>query len=159
MVLEAIAKNDKKWFDANLNSESLDAYYANAAWVYRSDATLFYSLNNFTETSVALPIPREAFAKIFANEPFAHFFVEIPQGIMEIRAATVHGSADVGRHTPQRGFLFVGRLWNTPALFDMSLFSNTRLHLVPVTERVEEVRNDEQNGTVVFSRTFTSWDL
>ena len=157
-LLEAIAKNDKKWFAANLNSDSLEAYYANAAWVYRPDATLFYSLNNFTETSVALPIPREAFAKIFANEPFAHFFVEIPQGIMEIRAATVHGSADVGRHTPQRGFLFVGRLWNTPALFDMSLFSNTRLHLVPATERVEEVRNDEQNGTVVFSRMFTSWD-
>src|SRR5438477_1932689 len=157
-LLEAIAKNDKKWHAASLSRESLEAYYANAACVYRPGATLFYSLNNFTETSVALPIPREAFAKIFANEPFAHFFVEIPQGIMEIRAATVHGSADVGRYTPQRGFLFVGRLWNTPALFDMSLFSNTRLHLVPVTERVEEVRNDEQNGTVVFSRTFTSWD-
>jgi signal transduction histidine kinase len=158
-LLEAVAKNDRAWFDANLNRETLEAYYANAAWIYRPDATFLYSLNNITEAStIELPIPREAFSKIFASEPFAHFFVEIPQGIMEIRAATVHGSADVGRHTPQRGFLFVGRLWNAPALHDMSLFSNNKLRLAPANERVEEVRNDEQNGAVVFSRALNSWD-
>src|ERR1700731_3133404 len=157
-LLEAIAKNDRKWFDANLNRETLEAYYANAPWLYRPDATLLYSLNNVPEASIELPIPREAFSKIFASEAFAHFFVAIPQGIMEIRGATIHGSADVGRHTPQRGFLFVGRLWNTPALHDMSLFSNNKLRLPPATERAEEVRNDEQNGAIVFSRPLNGWD-
>ena len=157
-LLEAITKDDRKWFDGNLNRETLEAYYANAAWIYRPDATLLYSLNNITEAPIELPIPHEAVSKILTSEPFAHFFVQIPQGIMEIRAATVHGSADVGRHTPQRGFLFVGRLWNAPALHDMSLFSNNKLRLAPAAERVEEVRNDEQNGAVVFSRTLNNWD-
>jgi signal transduction histidine kinase len=74
---------------------------------------------------------------------------------MEIRGATVHGSKDYARQTPQQGFFFVGRLWNGPPLEDMSLFSNAKLSLAPAQSQPPEVVED---GLIVFSKALPGWD-
>ena len=157
-MVQAIAKKDEAWFGENLNIPSLDAYFANAAWAFRLDGTAVWEVNNLNAPKLEFPIPPETFAKIFASSPFAHFFVRIKEDIMEVRGATVHGSDDFGRQTPDRGFLFFGRLWNAPALQDMSMFSNNELSIVPVGESTKAIRTDERNGSIAFSRTLFSWD-
>ncbi len=57
---------------------------------------------------------------------------------MEIRGATVHGSKDFERQPPGHGFFFAGRLWNQPALEEMSLFSGTKISLTPGTAQRKE---------------------
>ena len=158
-MVQAIEKSDYQWFGENVNSSTLEGYHANAIWIYRPDGTLVYPLNNLNSSKLEeIPVPHEAFARIFATEPFAHFFIKLSEGIMEIRAATIHPSKDYARKTLPAGFCFVGRVWNTPTLQEMSMFSSNDIQIVPAGEQVKEMRHEESTGTIVFSRPLNGWD-
>jgi signal transduction histidine kinase/CheY-like chemotaxis protein len=158
-MVQAIEKNDKKWFEEDVNTQTVGSSYANATWIYNADGKKVHDVNNINATDLPeIPIPHAAFSQLFAGSPWAHFFVQIPQGIMEIRAATVHGSKDLGRQTPQHGFFFAGRLWDTKTVQDMSTFSSNYVRLVPAGERAPEIRNDQQEGVIGFSQSLPGWD-
>ena len=159
-TVRAIETKDKKWFEENINHLTLEGYRANAVWVYPPDPqTSVYHVKNFgVEDIPEIPIPREAFEKLFAQEPYAHFFVKVDNDIMEVRGATVHGSNDQDRHTPRRGYLFVARLWNEPELKEMAMFSSNQIRLAPVNARAHENRDDAMNGVVAFSRMLLDWE-
>jgi len=157
-MVEAIEKRDQQWFSDNVNGTALVGYKANQAWIYGTDATLRYSTDTNYREPPPLPIPPEAFEQLFAKEPLAHFFVKIGTDIVEIRGARVHGSRNFERHPPGRGFLFVGRMWNKPALEEMSLFSGTKLTLSTDHEQAHGIRGDEENGAIIFTRLLNTWD-
>ena len=169
-MVQAILTKNTKWLGENVSNETLSAYKAYAVWIYGPDTTLIYSRTALLpdtdlDKSVAekqsttkppdLPLPREAFDEIFAAHPSAHFFIKIAGDLMEIRAATIHGSKDYARQTPQQGFFFLGRMWKEPDLQDMSLFANAKLSLAPPqTQPVETV----EDGLTIFTRTLPGWD-
>jgi signal transduction histidine kinase len=159
-TVRAIANNDQKWFADNINHLTLEGYRANGVWVYAPNPQKsVYHVTNFgAEPIPELPIPPEAFQKLFAQEPYAHFFVKVDNDIMEIRGATVHGSNDQDRRTPHSGYLFVGRLWNEPELKEMAMFSNNQIRLASVDARPLENRDDALNGVVAFSRMLPDWE-
>lgn len=157
-IIHAIAKRDQRWFGQYVNESTLEGYKATAVWIYNSGRELVYSTDYQGKAPPDLPIPQEAFDRLFASEPFAHFYVTIDDAVMEIRGATVHGSSDLGRQTPQRGYFFAGRLWNQPALAEKSLFSNNQIRLAPVTARAPETRDDAMNGVVAFTRILPDWE-
>jgi signal transduction histidine kinase len=166
-MVHAIQTRNARWLEENVSDESLQAYKAHAAWIYTPDKTLLYSryalpveaeLDKEKQSNIKapdLPLPPEAFEKIFAQQPTAHFFIKVAGDWMEIRGATVHGSKDYSRQSPQEGFFFVGRFWNEPALEDMALFSNTHLGLVFGHEPPREIVED---GLISFSKTLPGWD-
>jgi signal transduction histidine kinase len=169
-MVQAIQTKNQKWLSENVSNETLSAYKAYAVWIYSPDTTLLYSRNALLpdaeqDKSVAekqksttppdLPLPREAFDKLFASHPTAHFFIKVAGDLMEIRAATVHGSKDYDRQSPQEGFFFLGRLWNGPPLEEMSLFSNTKLSLAPPQWQPHDIVED---GLTVFTKTLPGWD-
>src|SRR3954471_8980526 len=169
-MVRAIQSKNTKWLSDNVSSETLLGYKAYAVWIYDRDVNLIYSRSAIAvdpeqdkaaagdrnnAVPAALPIPREAFDKLFAKGPAAHFFVKLDGEVMEIRGATVHGSKDYARQTPQQGFFFVGRLWNGPPLEEMSLFSNTKLSLAPPEWQPRETVED---GLIIFSKTLSGWD-
>jgi signal transduction histidine kinase len=166
-MVQAIQNKNEKWLSENVSSETLLGYKAYAVWIYDRDAKLVYSKNaipvdpeldksaSSNTVPPELPLPREAFDKLFATESSAHFFVKIDGELMEIRGATVHGSKDYNRQTPQQGFFFVGRLWNQKPLEEMSQFSNTRLGLVFGPEPPREIVED---GLIAFTKTLPGWD-
>jgi signal transduction histidine kinase/CheY-like chemotaxis protein len=169
-MVHAIQTRNTRWLEENVSNESLQAYKAHAAWIYTPDKTLLYSRNAIQaepeldradaekQSSIKppdLPLPPEAFDKLFAQQPTAHFFIKVADYWMEIRGATVHGSKDYSRQTPQEGFFFVGRLWNQPELEGMALFSNTNLSLVFGREPPPEIVED---GLISFSKTLRGWD-
>ncbi len=153
-LVQAIAMNDLLWFNQNLALPRLESFGANAAWVYRVDGSLVHRINNLGAGQLNnLPIPQDAFAKLFAKSHFAYFFITVPQGIMEIRGAAVHPSKDFKRAMSPAGYLFVGRLWSKPALDDMSLFTGNAIFLA----KAQENYNDEY-GQLAFSQPLRSWD-
>ncbi len=156
-MVQAITAEDQSWFQANVNSSTLSGYKANAAWIYGPEATLRYATNTAYTDPPPLPIARESIKQLFAHTPFVHFFTNVAGEIVEIRGATVHRSRDFARQEPAHGFLFVGRLWNRPALKEMSVFSGTQISL-SLGERVPRVQSDEENGLIVFSRPLLGWD-
>ena len=36
-MVQAIEKGDKKWFEENVNTQTVESYSANAAWIYNAD--------------------------------------------------------------------------------------------------------------------------
>ncbi len=169
-MVHAIQTKNTRWLEENVSNESLIGYKAHAAWIFTPDKTLVYSryallADPEQDKAVAekqkdikppdLPLPPEAFDKLFAQQPTAHFFIKVADYWMEIRGATVHGSKDYSRQTPQEGFFFVGRLWNEPELEGMALFSNTNLSLVFGRQPPREIVED---GLISFSKPLPGWD-
>jgi signal transduction histidine kinase len=170
-MVQAIQAKNEKWLSENVSGETLLGYKAYAVWIYDREATLVYSRdairfdpeldkdatgNRNNTIPPDLPIPRKAFDKLFAKEPSAHFFIKVDGQLMEIRGATVHGSKDYARQSPQQGFFFVGRLWiEKPALEEMSLFSNNKLSLAFDREPPREIVDD---GLISFTKTLPGWD-
>ena len=156
-MVAGIAANDRQWFEDNVNDSTLDSFHANAIWIYTPDSTPVWLKNNLAVPALELPVPPEAFPKLFANEPFCHFFVKVGQDIIEVRGATVHASKDFARETPS-GYFFAGKLWSKPALREMSMFTGNEVTLVSPPTRAGENVNDEENGLVAFSRPLHTWD-
>ncbi|MFL6519878.1 MAG: ATP-binding protein [Chthoniobacterales bacterium] len=169
-MVQAIQTKNQKWLSENVSNETLSAYKAYAVWIYSPDASLIYSRNALLRDAeqdkaadekqdntkpADLPLPHEAFDKLFVEHPATHFFIKVAGDLMEIRGATVHGSKDYARQTPQQGFFFVGRLWNGPPLEEMSLFSNTKLSVAPAQWQPRETVED---GLLIFSKTLLGWD-
>src|SRR3954471_17700575 len=157
-MVQAVATKNQRWFEEFVNDTSLMGYKANAVWIYGPDAELVYSKDSNNDKPPDLPVPANAFPKIFEVEPFSHFFVKMGNDVVEIRGATIHGSKELGRQTPSKGYFFVGRLWNQPALDEMALYSSNQIELLPAREHPRVFQSDEKDGVVVFSQKLTGWD-
>lgn len=167
-LVQAIASADNTWLSQNINDSTLASYHANAVWVFRQDGTLLYPHNNLNAASaLTLPAASAAFAQLFAHDALRHFYVWIPQGLMEIRAGTVHPSKDFQRQSPAYGYFFAGRLWSKPApgetgvhsvIGEMSMFTNNKIRLVPAGERANDIVDRAENGLIMFSRSLPGWD-
>ena len=91
-MVQAIQTRNVKWLSENVSSETLLGYKAYAVWIFDRDAALLYSRRVDQEkpaldernqaTPPPLPIPPEAFQKLFAKEPVAHFFVKMDGEVM-----------------------------------------------------------------------------
>ena len=153
-LVDAITRTDLAWLAQNASVARLESFGANALWIYRPGGQLLYRVNNLTAGNLdELPMPPNAFAGVFASEQFAHFFITVPQGLMEIRGAVIHGSRDFDRKEPGHGYLFVGRLWSKPVLDEMSLFTGNSVSL----EDKRENYNDEF-GLLAFSQPLRGWN-
>ena len=158
-IVQALSTNDYQWCSDNLNDAELGAYHANALWIYHPDGTLFYDRTNLNASHPdALPISSDQFPRIFANEPLRHFFVELPEGLMELRGGTIHPSKDFQRKSRPRGYFFAGRLWNKPTLKEMSIFTGNEINLAPLADQPKETIRRDQPDSVSFERVLESWD-
>ncbi len=152
-LLDATLRGDTEWFAGNLSVQRLESFGANAIWVYRVDGSLAHHVTNLAAEPLALPISAGSIAKVFRNGPVAHFFITMPRGVMEVRAAAIHRSKDFSRQEPAAGYLFTGRLWSAPLLDDMSMFTGNDVSLEPAKENYTD-----EYGQLAFSQTLRAWD-
>lgn len=159
-MVNCITSDDLEWADQNIK-ESLPTYRADAAWVYAPDFTLVYAVNNLeSEELQAVPLSEEKLKRLFAENRLCHFFVYANNGLMEIRAATVHPTDDPERKTPPKGYFFVGRLWNDEYISELS---NLTGGVISITGAGEEETlaghpSEDKDSTINFSRTLYDWD-
>jgi len=157
-MVRAIVKGDTAWAEQNISDEMLATYGVNAVWIYKLDQSLFYSRNNrYADNLRELPLPPEALATLFAKENTCHFFLQVPQGWMEIRGATVHPSVDRARETRPQGYFFAGHIWIDERIRRMSLFTGYEIHILPVGADVSSPRSKEESGLITFSRLLPGW--
>ena len=154
-TVRAIANNDQSGLTITLTSDPR-RLSTNAVWVYptaRAKKRLSRQEFRRWKDIPELPIPREAFDKLFAPEPYAHFFVKVDNDIMEIRGATVHGSHDSRPRTRRGAVISSSAVSGTnPSSRKWRCFPTTRFRLAPVNATAAEHRADEQNGVVAFSK-------
>ncbi len=161
-VVEAIKSNDQTWIKNSINDATWEKSGAHAIWIYRPDQTLLFSVNRLYSDGPLeeIPLPSKVFdALLRAPAHLMHFFVRVPEGLMEIRAATVHPSADGWRQTPPQGYLFAGQLWSSDSIHNLASESdNTTTKALPVNSSAGLARDEIDNGAVEFSRFLPGWD-
>jgi signal transduction histidine kinase len=159
-MVNFILNKDMKWAQQMLGSDVLSTYDANAIWVYSVDFSLVYSINNLKSKELEeIPLFKEIFNKLFAQERFCHFFMNTPEGIMEVRGATVHPSSDPERKTPPQGYFFTGRIWGQKYLAEFSELIGGTVTIVPLVEKEPSPSSGQSRyGIVSFSRILNGWD-
>lgn len=158
-LVRSIRANDHAWADTNIPIETLTEKDFNALWIYKPDLTLFHSQNNrYTDALREAPLPKEALAKLFAARNVSHFFVNTPEGWMELRGATIHPSRDRYRETPPQGYFLAGRFWIDENIRRMSLFTGYSIRIVPNEQAVPNRISAEEQGLITFSRTLVGWN-
>jgi two-component system, sensor histidine kinase and response regulator len=157
MVDFVTTNKDKEWGAREVSPDALSTYNTNLVWIYSISPNIIYSVNNLGDKKSLkeIPIPKEAFNKLLGKDRFCHFFINIPQGLIEIRGATIHPTIDTERKTIPQGYFFAGRLWGEVHLSELSKLIGGNV------ESVNSEFNDTSDikkGIIIFSQTLDSWD-
>ncbi len=158
-MVDFIATGNKAWAEQNIDARLLFNFDINAIWVYKPDSSLLYSISNlgYDEPKGNL-LPKEAFATLFIQRRFYHFFIDTPGGLMEIRGAAVHSSRDMERKTPPQGYFFAGRLWDKDYIGQLSKLTRGVVSIAPVTKKVPSISIQPEYGVIAFSKILNGWD-
>lgn len=158
-MVRALHTQDQDWIVANLGDPALATYGANVVWIYRTDLAPFYAHNNlYADNLQEISLPKTAIPRIFAATKFPHFFLQTPQGLMEVRGATIHPSQDSARVTPPQGYFFAGRLWSNQAVRDMALFTGNEVQVLAAAQGAPKLPAKSDYGTLAFLRELPDYD-
>jgi len=158
-LVRAIKTSDGGWAEANIPLETLAKNDFNAVWIYKTDLSIFHSKNNrYTDALREAPLPPEALQRLFKARDVSHFFVNTPEGWMELRGATIHPSRDRYRETAAQGYYLAGRFWIDENIRRMSLFTGYSIRIVPAPQAVPERTSAEEEGRITFVRYLPGWD-
>lgn len=153
-MVNFIKKRNLQFAHDNIDT-GLATYGADAAWVYRLDNSLVYYKSTSNDNTIQdLGLPKTFFNQL-ATKHFAHFYIQKPNGLLEIRAATVHPGDDSDRKTPPQGFWVVGRYLTPDFVSSMSDLTQSTITINPPNTGA-----GDQLGanTVSFGTTLLGWD-
>lgn len=113
---------------------SLAPLSADAVWVYGADSSRVYSVSSSGQDDLReLPLPGSAMKDIFKNQKICRFFMNTPQGLMEIHGASVHPTDDTERASSPRGYLFAGRFWTGTYVNELGAVTGSTINMLPVS--------------------------
>jgi PAS domain S-box-containing protein len=152
-MVRFIAHPDAGWADENI-TQSLPTFAANAAWVYRMDDT---PVQFVTDTSTAgkrlagLAMP--GWRPSFGDARFAHFYMNTPAGLTEVRGATVHPYSDPEGAREPAGYMYVARVWTPDHIATLANASGAELSLSPAAGDAQPRDNwNEHTGAITLTR-------
>ena len=139
-LVQFVRTRDLDWAVENLE-EAMKTYGADFIWVLRPNFTLVHFIGP-AENTTTLPFPDPA--RVLAQEFFRHFFIQSPQGLVEIRTAPIQPSADNDRVTPPQGYFVVGRQWDQAVLDELGELARVTVALsaTPPSEKLDRNRGE-----------------
>lgn len=145
-MVDFTQNSDPEWAAQNID-EGMTTYSTDAAWVYRLDFSLVYSKSaQDFEDFKQIPLAREHLENLFQRgNRFEHFFINTPHGLLEIRGATIHPTADPERKTSPQGYFLVGKLWDRAWLENLSQLTFSNIQLIPASENAPEDASSKNN--------------
>ena len=153
-MVNFVKTRDLSFAQDNIDT-GLDLYGAHAAWVYRPDTSLVYTKASDGHTAPEqLGLPKPFFDQLSA-ERLMHFYLNTTDGVMEIRAATIHPGDDSERKTTPQGYWIIGRFLDDEYITKLSNLTQSELKLGPGTAETID-RLDKQ--AVSFGTQLKSWD-
>lgn len=141
-MLAFVHSGDPAWAPINIDA-SLQTFAVQAAWVLRADGSLVYGATRQLDDAHRIPpLPLKQILEKMRREKFTGFFVEVPEGILEIRTAPIQPSSDVRRETEPQGWLLVGQLWNNAYLNTLAGVLDSTVVLLPPAATPKPPPND-----------------
>jgi signal transduction histidine kinase/CheY-like chemotaxis protein len=147
----AINKNDKKWINENITIISF--YKFNYICVYNKKYEIVEELSDSKYEPKDI-ISHEALVDLHSKK-FSHFYARVPDGLMEVSAATIHPTSDPGHiKTEPEGYLVVARKLDQQILADLSTISGSK---IAVSSQTDNYSNDK-NRSISAELSLPGWD-
>ncbi len=148
-LVSFIEKKDLAWFDNSIaylvdtnKIDYIDAYTIDGQFVTKV-ATAKIKSENF--------IPKNVFSKL-KKEKTIHFYVKIPEGVVEVYGATVHPSQDPFKNKTQpRGYLFITKLLDASYFINLEKVIGSKIDYS--TKKFET-----NNKTIFFNKTIHDFE-
>jgi PAS domain S-box-containing protein len=152
-MVQFVQTGDRTWASVNID-DVLTTYRANAAWIFDTAGRLLYAVRDSTLEALLEPLPPGLSVKdAFRDGHFCHFFIEGPDGPVEMQGATIHPSNDTERETPVRGYFLVARLWNGQYLAELARVTGKTMGIEPAgAEAKPSAKIARQSGEITFTR-------
>lgn len=156
-MVEFVKTGGEEWGNENL-AEPFSTFGLQACWVLRLDGSTVYSHTEVEGLSEEV-LPRDGLLAFFASgRRFAHFFVQTPVGVLELRGATIHPTADAQRQTPPQGYFLAGRLWDSLLLEQIGKLVRGRLAVLQAGSDDVVLRRTLEDGSLTLQRPLVGVD-
>jgi signal transduction histidine kinase len=153
-MVDFVATRNLKFAQDNIDT-GLATYGADAAWVYRLDGSLVYFRGVDDNSSLQTLSLAPAFWKRLSTSHFEQFYVQRPEGLLEVRAATIHPGDDDERRTPPRGYWVVARYLDEDYIANLSELTQSQVKL-----NAAEAGTKDQLGadSIAFGEALPGWN-
>jgi len=155
---------DPKWFQKFI-VEEFETYEVDYIGIYGMDNQLIDKVSS-TKLKSAAFISKEVFPKLYKSR-LSHFFVRVPEGVLEVFGATIHPSDDPKKDkTNPSGYFFMARLIDSRFIANLNKISSSSIQLettdyqkqtdnesVQVVLNLKDV-NNKQVAKLLFKRPF-----
>ena len=153
-IITNIIKPNPLWASDNIASiiKSFNLYSAS---VYNIDCQLVYGFGKRTTDVFENSSTRPAIINAIHEKGLIHYFKLIPEGLLEISAASIHPTLDTSRVTPPAGFFFIGRIWNLNFFQELSRNTASKVSFENKTPFVNQLI---ENDSITVSKALISYD-
>ncbi|MBI4707093.1 MAG: PAS domain-containing protein [Candidatus Omnitrophica bacterium] len=129
--VDFLQTKDQNWAIQNIDA-SLKTFDTDVAWVYDIKPALVYTTVISEDLNVLknLVLPEAVFSKLF-DARFMHFYIKSSLGLLEVRGATIHPTADSARKGRPRGYYFCGRIIDKKYLNELGDFMEGQVVVSP----------------------------
>lgn len=134
-----ISTKDKRWYDETISNE-LKIYGADYLGVY--DGNKHFMMRTPTPVIKTLDfIPKESMAYL-DKVGIGKFYLQIPEGIVEVTGATIHPSDDpLKNKTKTSGYFFAVRLINAKFIKNLEKITSSKIKILSDKSSVSEQRH------------------
>jgi two-component system, sensor histidine kinase and response regulator len=156
-MVKFISTKDKKWAKETID-DAIGTFMINSIWIYDTLGSLIYTKFNYTtDTSKGIPLSVKQINQLFEKDKICHFFIKVPEGLLEIQGATIHPSFDFQRNTPKKGYFFAGRLWNSNFIKELKNMTECSIAIQPYNG-VKSDFLDSLKNKIAFSKELSGFD-
>jgi signal transduction histidine kinase len=153
-MVEFVVTPNPKFAQDNIDT-GLATYGADAAWVYRLDGSLVYFKGAEDNSPLKSLNFTAGFWQRLSGSHFEQFYVRRPEGLLEVRAATIHPGDDDERRTPPRGYWVVARYLDDEYMANLSELTQSQVKIGPATGSTKDRLGGEN---VAFGEALPGWD-
>ncbi len=117
--------HDTLWAKSDITI--ISSFKMDAVWVYDIKKEKLYT--EYSDIIYSEPYaPDESLNKLFEKK-IIHFFIRIPEGIMEISGGSINSTEDINRKDYAKGYLLIGKLWDKNFIKLLTEQTNSRLKI------------------------------
>jgi len=153
----AIEKNDSSWYNENIDFSS-SIYDIDYSCVYNKKFEVVYE--TYLSDSISRNFITKEVLQSLNKKRFLHYFLNTPNGIIEVSAASVHPTADPERiKTEPSGYLFVAREFDHKFITELEEISASKINLTfsdPVPDK-NRFAIQAKSGLMGWDGTYVAW--
>lgn len=161
-LIKYLTTRDERWIADNLDS-SFATFSHQYIWIYRQDGALIHTVRkdgSGTLPGSPFPLPTQLIESKIRKEGknYTRFYLSLPDGVMEVHAASIHSTKDRNRQGQSYGLLMAGMMLDGKYAHELSTLTRSTVHLDEPHQPAAEVTTDLHQGIISFTRNLPGID-